>query len=280
MISDLIFFLFTVFITTGCTDSTNLPVTLKDSSLVTTSLNTNHDQFEADFKTIHVMVALCDNRYQGIIPVPAGIGNGQDPDHNLYWGCGYGVSSYFRKSRNWTMVRSTHLDSIKLERLVFRSKKGKYYLVADAYNGKYIKQCTIDFLKSCAGQLKDTLHIDGNVIGIFGNAALLAYTGHDGLMDFQLPQNYKGTGSNKRKAIILACMSKRYFHSRLSETGAEPLLWSTGLMSPEAYTLHDALESYMNNETADRVRNSAANAYAKYQHCSVHAAKNLLVTGW
>lgn len=30
-------------------------------------------------KTIHVYVALCDNVYQGIVPVPKTIGNGDDP---------------------------------------------------------------------------------------------------------------------------------------------------------------------------------------------------------
>lgn len=30
-------------------------------------------------KIIHVMVALCDNENQGIVPVPAFLGNGEDP---------------------------------------------------------------------------------------------------------------------------------------------------------------------------------------------------------
>jgi hypothetical protein len=30
-------------------------------------------------RTIHVLVALCDNAHQGIVKVPAGIGNGQPP---------------------------------------------------------------------------------------------------------------------------------------------------------------------------------------------------------
>src|SRR5687768_2778496 len=42
-------------------------------------------------RVVHVFVALCDNEYQGIVPVPARIGNGDDPDNNLYWGAAYGV---------------------------------------------------------------------------------------------------------------------------------------------------------------------------------------------
>lgn len=51
-----------------------------------------------DAKTIHVLVALCDNKYQGIVKVPKGIGNGQDPNTNLYWGCGYGLGRIFEKA--------------------------------------------------------------------------------------------------------------------------------------------------------------------------------------
>ena len=53
-----------------------------------------------DVKTIHVFVALCDNKYQDIVPVPASIGNGQNPNSNLYWGCGYGIRTFSSKIKN------------------------------------------------------------------------------------------------------------------------------------------------------------------------------------
>ena len=46
----------------------------------------------------HVVVALCDNEYQGIVPVPATLGDGEDPAVESYWGAMYGVRSYFRGS--------------------------------------------------------------------------------------------------------------------------------------------------------------------------------------
>ncbi|OQP56930.1 hypothetical protein A3860_10160 [Niastella vici] len=236
--------------------------------------------FDTSVKTIHVFVALCDNKYQGIVPVPASIGNGQDPNSNLYWGCDAGIRTWFKKSKEWTMVKRYKVDSIRLERLVFKHKLKKYYLVADAYDGKYIRQCTIDFLQSCAGQLKDTLHIDGIKLGIHGNGKLMAYIGHDGLMDFPLPNIFRNTDSLTRDAIILACISKKYFAPLLAATHANPLVWTTGLMCPEAYTLHDALSSYMLNEPVASIRSRAASAYAQNQRCSGKAARNLLVSGW
>ncbi|HMC99174.1 MAG TPA: hypothetical protein VKH37_03445 [Ferruginibacter sp.] len=235
--------------------------------------------FDSIFKTIHVFVALCDNKYQGIVPVPARIGNGQDPNSNLYWGCGYGVRSYFKNSKSWKFLKQFAVDTLIMERLVFKNTKHNFYLVADAYNGKYIQQCTTDFLKSCSGEMKDTLSVNGTTIGMHGNAVLEAYIGHDGFMDFSLPGSFKNVDGKKRDAIILACISKTYFLPYLKQTNANPLVWSTGLMSPEAYTLHDALESYTNKEPVENIRNSAASAYSKFQHCSQKAARNLIVSG-
>lgn len=233
--------------------------------------------YDSTTKTIHVLVALCDNKYQGIVPVPPKIGNGQDADNNLYWGCGYGVRTYFKNSAQWKLLRHIKGNDTLKERLVFKNNRSNYYLVVDAYNGQYIQDCTVNFLQYCAGNAKDTLQVKGATIGIGGNAAVIAYTGHDGLMDFSLEQTFDNSDGKKREAIILACISKKYFAPYLAKTKAAPLLWSTGLMSPEAYTLHDALEAYINGSD---VRVAAAKAYAKYQKCSVRAAQHLLVSGW
>lgn len=238
-------------------------------------------QESPEYKTIHIYVALCDNKYQGIVPVPAKIGNGQDPDNNLYWGCGYGIRTYFKKSKEWKYIATQKTsDPVILERIVLKHTSKNYYLVADAYDGKHIKQCTKDFLNSSAGNNKATLQIDDAVVGIAGNSSLVAYIGHDGLMDFSLSEVYKNTDTKKRDIIILACYSKRYFSPHLKQANVNPLVWTTGLMAPEAYTIHDALTGYVNNETNEQVRTKAVQAYSKYQKCGEKAARNLLVTGW
>ncbi|MCZ4243258.1 hypothetical protein [Pedobacter punctiformis] len=237
-------------------------------------------KLNTEYKVVHVLVALCDNKYQGIVPVPAAIGNGQDPKNNLYWGCSNGIYTYFKKSKEWTLVKSQKLNSIKLERAIFKHVSKNYYLVADAYDGKYIKQTTLDFFNSTSGKLKDTLHINKKIIGINGNAQLIAYIGHDGLMDFQLNESFANVDGQKRDAIMLACISKKYFSNHLTATKANPLVWTTGLMCPEAYTLHDAVKGYINGEKNEQIRLRAAMAYSKYQKCSLKASKNLLVTGY
>lgn len=244
------------------------------------ALTKNITQFDTTFNTIHIFVALCDNTYQGIVPVPAKIGNGKDAHNNLYWGCAFGIRTYFKNSLEWKFVKTQKIDSLLLERIIFKHVTKNYYLVADAYNGKYIKHCTEEFLRSSSGKLKDTLHINNKIIGIAGNAKLVAYIGHDGLMDFNLSGTFQNTDKKKRDVIILACYSKRYFTPHLKAANVNPLVWTTGLMCPEAYTIHDALTGYVNKETNEAIRTRAALAYSKYQKCSVSAARNLLVTGW
>ena len=48
-----------------------------------------------------------------------------------------------------------------------------------------------------------------------------------------------------------------------------------GLMAPEAYTLDAIIRSWAAGDNPDTVRLKAAQAYAKYQKCSLPAAKRL-----
>src|SRR4051812_43732820 len=72
-------------------------------------------------KVIHVLVALCDNVNQGIVPVPAFLGNGEDTLKNLYWGAGYGVKTYFGKSPYWQKLAEIRNPKENvLERIIFK----------------------------------------------------------------------------------------------------------------------------------------------------------------
>jgi hypothetical protein len=240
---------------------------------------------EATGKIIHVVVALCDNKYQGIVPVPERIGNGDDPASNLYWGAGFGVESSFSKAKDWRRIAL--IDNRKpgvLQTAVFQLRSGKVLLIADAYRGREIKQCTADFLRFAAGLSPETLGVqtDSGLLSITcgGGANLIAYVGHDGLMDFQLEQYPSNSGGPRKDAIILACASKAYFQEPLHRTGARPILWTTNLMAPEAYSLKAAIDGWILNESGQQIRSRAAEAYNKYQHCGQRAALNLFATDY
>jgi hypothetical protein len=246
-------------------------------------LNTspNDTLIKADTRVIHVFVALCDNKNQGIVPVPAAIGNGQDAANNLYWGCAGGVKGYFKKTGSWKLLTTTKNPGKNiLERCVFRNVEQDAYLVADAYDGIAIKQCIADFFTASAGGNNSSIQANNKTLGIGGSSQMIAYVGHDGLMEFSLDVYPVKKNDTKRETIILSCISKKYFKYGIQQSGAQPLLWSTGLMSPEAYTLEAALSGWLKNETPEQIRARAAKAYDKYQKCGVKAATRLLVTGW
>ncbi len=215
-------------------------------------------------RRIHVFVALADNVNQGIVPVPTKLGNGDDPRNNLYWGAAYGVKTFFDRHAAWAAVPSSGpLPPNVLERAVFEHRETKTLLTADAYRGVAIKNAIENFLAAAAG----------------ADIELAAYVGHDGLMDFSLDKMPERTDAKTRDAIILACVSKSYFDGPLAATGARPLLWTTGLMAPEAYTLAAALDGWLAQESATQIRERAAEAYHRYQKCGVKAARRLLTTG-
>ncbi|MCF6365560.1 MAG: hypothetical protein L3J35_05095 [Bacteroidales bacterium] len=238
--------------------------------------------FSQEIKTIHVFVALCDNENQGIVPVPVRIGNGQDPYHNLYWGAGYGVKNYFNvKSKDWKLIKTIKNPKEKiLERVVFKHVRTNTYLLADAYDGAEIKQTVLDFLYASSGYFQTSVKIDSITYNFGGASGLCAYVGHNGLMDVQINPNLKKKGDKIRDVIIIGCYSKDYFEPYIEDAGANPLIWSTGLMSAEAYTLEWALDGWVLNETDEQIRTRAANAYNYYQKCGIKGARNLLRTGW
>ena len=232
-------------------------------------------------KTIHVIVALCDNESQGIVPVSASLGNGDDPDKNLYWGARYGVRTYFNRSKDWARIKSTKASDPKiLERIVYKHSRTSAILVADAHRGSAIKNSTIDFVNYSNGLRIEEITVDGKTLQIGGGADLIAYVGHNGLMDFDIPSQEKVEDSGKRDAIILACFSKRYFSKQLDKETTTPLVWTTNFMAPEAYVLHAALDKRLSGKGVKEVELSAARAYSKYQRISEKAGRGLFTSGW
>ena len=230
---------------------------------------------------IHVVVALCDNKYQGIVPVPARIGNGDDLVDNLYWGADYGVKSYFRHRSGWTQLSSVkNLSPIILERVVFQEKNGPAIMVADAYRGREIKTATSDFVSFAAGANPSTLEVKGKRISIGGGADMVIYVGHDGLMNFQLAKLTSPKDKRKRKVAVLCCISQQYFGPAIRTAGADPILWTKSLMAPEAYVVEAATQSFLKKEHGSKATERASAAYAKYQHINVKAARTVFASGF
>lgn len=274
--------LITTFIAIACTSRGKSQTVTPISQKPTT---TNEPAAVNPMPVVHVFVALADNEHQGIVPVSKSLGDGDNPKTNLYWGAAFGVKTFFTKSKDWELQTSVaNPSAVVLERSIFKRRRQNTFLIADAYRGREIAQATWDFLAAAAGQPGAAIEVkqEGQTVTMHagGSAELLAYIGHDGLMDFKLPQTPAARDKRQRQAIILACASKQYFTKVLEPTGAKPLLWTTNLMAPEAYILSAALDGWLKHESDETIRVRAAAAYHQYQHCGLKAASNLFATGW
>jgi hypothetical protein len=226
-------------------------------------------------------VALCDNKNQGIVPVPAKIGNGQDPPNNLYWGCGYGVKTFFKKQNDWKLIKSIPNPETNIyERVVFKHSSTNTYLIADAYDGAFIKKTTSDLMDYTAGLQKKEIDVNGTKLKAGGSADLICYVGHNGLMDFSLEKYPEKSDEQKRDVAIFACASKSYFKAPVKKSGANPLIWTTHLMCPEAYTLVATVNGWIKKDKPEVIRESVAQAYNKYHKCGIKGARNLFSATW
>jgi hypothetical protein len=115
------------------------------------------------------------SRTQGILPVPAKIGNSDDADANLSWGCSAALKPVLRASADWRLTRTDKSPSPEvLVRAVFAHCSERWELGAQVYRGSAIKACITAFFAALASDEPRQ------------QTPLVAYLGHDGLMDFPL----------------------------------------------------------------------------------------------
>jgi hypothetical protein len=233
----------------------------------------------------HVVVALCDNEFQGIVPVPASLGDGDAPQSNLYWGAMYGVRSYFRRQPGWQSVAlAPTRDSRVLDRVLFKrdltrnGKSTQVLLVAEAWRGRNIADAIRYFLELNRGEHAERMRAGGLEFDAGGAAHVIVFVGHNGLMDFAAPSLPPAKVlPGPHASVVLACLSDSYFADLLSSNSL-PLITTSGLMAPEAYTLAALIEAWFSGADGSQVRLAAASAYAKYQRSSERAARRLFVT--
>lgn len=215
---------------------------------------------------IYVIVSLVDNISQGIVPVPAKIGNGDDPRSNLYWGALYGVKTFLSKADGWRKLGcEKNINDTILERCQF-AWKDKLTVTADAYRGSRIDQAMLDFMQQAATPPNTA------------EREMVVYIGHDGLMDEQnrpIIERFPKHSRHDKQAVVLACMSEEYFTGHLLAAGAKPVVTTYSFMAPEAYVLEAIAKGFANQASEAELRSSAGTAYAKYQRISAKAGKSV-----
>lgn len=253
----------------------------QDRTEILGSLKTKIEKGEA--LVAHIFVPLCDNANQGIVPVNASLGNGQNTRTNLYWGAGYGIRTHFQRQNDWkTRLITNPSEAWILERAVFQKRfpnGANVFLVADAYDGAFMKQCLNDYFDALCGIKKGIISLDSSKIGAWSEADLLAFNGHNGLMDVEI--DTRNTVDGKfHDAVAIACASHSYFAPKFKSANAFPLITTTNLLAPEAYVLRGVIENWAMLKSGEDVRFAAANAYNTFQKCGIKGASRLFHSGW
>ena len=217
---------------------------------------------------IHVFVALADNESQGIAKVPAKIGDGNDPQNNLYWGCSDALPPVLRASRDWKHVSTGPGPKPNiLERSTFLHRTGKFEIVADAYRGTAIAECLADYFQALGSEQS------------IEELPVVAFIGHNGLMDAPLPDAATAKRGPGRTAVALCCISNRYFTPHFESVNAKPALLTTQLMYPGGFLLREFAGAWIAGDAPERMRQRVAAAYARNQKISVKAAAGVFSTG-
>ena len=263
----------------SCSNETSMPPISPELNII------KADSVKELTVVIHTVVALCDNKNQGIVKVPEALGNGQEPKNNLYWGAMYGLKTYLTKKENWEKIYTEPdpAENILEEIILFKNYKAngkniKAYLIAEAWDGKYIEDAIEQFLNYSNGLNVKECHIQhgGQVINIRsgGSANMLIYIGHDGLMEFDVDKPEDFGGNIPEFVSVFACKSRKYFRDKIHLPKDRLLLLTNGYMAPEAYSPAAAINQYVSGHH-DKIHQSVAEAYDKYQKCGLKGAKNL-----
>jgi hypothetical protein len=122
-------------------------------------------------------------------------------------GAAFGIKTYFKASQEWELISSSQSPKeIILDRCIFKHRREKVLLIADAYEGSHIREAVTDFLSAAAGlnveSLAVTFNLQGRSISFGAGRDLVAYVGHDAFMDFQIPLILGHKGNRSRAAIV------------------------------------------------------------------------------
>lgn len=105
---------------------------------------------------------------------------------------------------------------------------------------------------------------------------LIAFIGHNGLMEFSIDQAVPEVPrTSKKDAIVLSCKSQPYFSDMLTKAGARPVLLTDQFMYPGSFLLKAALDGWLKGESPTQIRERAARAYAANQKIGVSAARGV-----
>ena len=216
------------------------------------------------------------------------LGDGDNPDTNLYWSTTPGFGEWFsRRNSGWKRVlkqdASETGDADILAVLVYRRtitapaawvkrgapKQFEIDLVIHGWRGKAIDRALAAYADDVSGKGSRELELaDKSKLAAGGAAQLVAFVGHNRLMDldaFTWPEPGKVT----KGAIAIACDTAPYMKEQVSAATRVPLLMTSDLLFANAAPLEAAVLAFATGGGYADIRKDAATAYAKIQEVDV-----------
>lgn len=241
-------------------------------------LDSLYDEVAEDLKAgkplvVQVHVPLCDNDI--IWCGNQRLGDGDDPDRNLYWATSGGFRGWFgRKSLGWRLVhrqRDPHKDVLDLK--VWRkrvrpsaalrkrgvSKPFAVYVVAHAWRGEAIGMAMKAYARDLFGSKARAIDIEGITVQAGGAARVVGFVGHNGWMDvreFRWPAQSKGP--LRKGTIAIACITEDYLADAVPDETRVPLLFTRSLMFAGAHSFEGAVSAFAEGQSLSAIHSRAA----------------------
>jgi hypothetical protein len=237
---------------------------------------------------VQVHVPLCDNDI-----IRCGnprLGDGDDPDRNLYWATSGGFRGWFgRRGSGWTQVLRAGREGDILETRVWRRRfaaRGALrragarrsfdvYVVAHAWRGAAIRKAMDAYVRDLFGGDVRRVAVPGPggksiELGAGGAARVVAYVGHNGWMDVAgydfaaVARRATRRSRHKKGTIAVACITEDYLEPVPAATRV-PLLMTRTLLFAGAHSFEGAVRALAEGRDFAGIRRTAIQAYATGQ---------------
>jgi len=228
---------------------------------------------------VEVHVPLCE---QAIIACGnAKLGDGDNPDTNLYWSTTPGFGSWFaRRTSGWKRVLVQRAgetgDADLLAVHVYRRRvtspaawrkrgapaKLEIDLVVRAWRGTAIDRALTAYAADLSGGAARTLKLaDDSTLQAGGAAQIVAWVGHNRLMDLA-PYTWPAPGTSTKGAIAIACHTAAYMEATVPSSTRVPLLMTRDFLFANAAPLEATVLAFAAGGSYAKIRVDAATAYA------------------
>lgn len=228
---------------------------------------------------VEVHVPLCDSSI--IACGNAKLGDGNNPETNLYWSTTPGFGSWFaRRGSGWTRVlKQTAADSGDPDVLavhVYRrrvaapaawKKRGapakiEIDLVIHGWRGTAIDRALAAYAADVSGQGTRSLALtDGTTLDAGGAAQIVAWVGHNRLMDIET-YAWPQPGTTTKGTIAIACHTADYMEDKVPASTRVPLLMTRDFLFANAAPLEATILAFAAGGDYAKIRLDAATAYA------------------